>query len=258
MRDPHVVALRYRLECDETLSFENPPLAEAQTDAFRVSLHDDRLTAEMIEHYSTEEGARKRVETYLRSWEVDAALCSGRQEFRFQFESADVIDRDPPPPGSPQTVHVKGIASTVTFGTVTVHKKTRVYPAPPVGFVASPDVETLWARYEGYLQGQEPLSSMAYACLTFLEALAGGRKETARQYNISQIVLGTLGRLSNELGDSQTARKFSRSRSPRLASGSEIAWMETAVKALIRRVGEHASDPTEQRPMLTMHDLPAP
>lgn len=41
---------------------------------------------------------------------------------------------------------------------VTLHK----YPDPPKLFILTPDVETLWHRYEGYLQGKEPLSSMAY------------------------------------------------------------------------------------------------
>ena len=64
------------------------------------------------------------------------------------------------------------------------------YPDPPHQFAVSPDVETLWNRYEGHLQGREPLLSAANACLTWLEATHGGRRNVARKFRISQKIRG--------------------------------------------------------------------
>ena len=58
MRDPHVVALHYRLETDDTLVFDNPPPVEHQTAAFDVRLADGIVTFTMHEHHATEESAR--------------------------------------------------------------------------------------------------------------------------------------------------------------------------------------------------------
>lgn len=124
----------------------------------------------------------------------------------------------------------------------------------------SPDVDTMWHRYEGYLEGREPLAAMAYACLTLLEASAGGRDRArngaANRYRIEVDVLQTLGRLSSSVGDKETARKFKGLSERRPHTGAERAWMEAAVKALIRRAGEWAFDPGASRPQITMSDLP--
>lgn len=214
-------------------------------------------TFEMLEHHASEESARKSVESCLRAWELDVALRFGRSEISFEFDGADVIDRDPPPPGTGQVIHAKAVAGAIAaVGSVTVHVTRRGYPQPPRGFVASPDAETMWHRYEGYLDGREPLGSMGYFCLTVLERSAGGRDEAAGQYGISKRVLDTLGRLTTEIGNDKTARKASSVKEQRSHNGAEQKWIEAAVKALIRRAGERAFDPEAPRPRLTMGDLP--
>jgi hypothetical protein len=257
MRDPHVAALRYRLVPAETVSFDQPPLVERDTEAFRLRLLDGIATFEMVEHHASEESARRRVEPYLRAWELDVALRFGRSEIGFQFEGADVIDRSPPPPGTGQVIYPKAVAAVIgVMGSVAVHLTRGQYPAPPEGFVASPDVETMWHRYERHLEGRELLASMAYFCLTLLEGSAGSRDRAAKQYGISGKVLDTLGRLTTEIGDEQTARKASRLRERRPYTGAEKTWLEATVKALIRRAGEWAYAAEAQRPTLTMEDLP--
>ena len=83
-------------------------------------------------------------------------------------------------------------------------------PPPPVDLSASPDVETLWFRYEMYRQDKEPLASMAYFCLTVIEALAGGsRRRAAKTLVVDFSILDTLGRLVSQKGDAKTARKYS-------------------------------------------------
>ncbi len=86
-------------------------------------------------------------------------------------------------------------------------------------------------------------------------ASAGGREKAAIQYGISRNVLDRLARLSTEVGDEQTVRKFT-TQTPRPHTGAEVAWIEAAAKALIRRIGEWAADPAASPPSITMADLP--
>ena len=62
IRDPHVVALYYRMLTDESVSFTDPPPVEWETDAFRARLQDGVARFELIEHYPSAEAARERVE----------------------------------------------------------------------------------------------------------------------------------------------------------------------------------------------------
>jgi hypothetical protein len=256
MRDPHVASVRYRLVPGETVTFDCPSPVEWETQAFRMRLEDGVARFDMLEHHASEETARRCVEEYLRAWEIDVALRSGRAEVRFEFEDADIIDRDPPPPGTGVVVYAKTATATAKAHIAAAHVTRRRYPEPPRAFVVSPDVETMWHRYQGYLDGREPLASMAYACLTLLEASAGGRNRAVKKYGIEIDVLGTLGRLTSSVGDKETARKFKGLSEPRPHTGSEKAWIEAAVKALIRRAGERASDPEASRPQITTSDLP--
>ncbi len=57
-----------------------------------------------------------------------------------------------------------------------------------------------------FLDGQEPLLSMANFCLTVLEWDAGGRPAAASKYNVNLEVLRKLGYLVSERGDVSTAR----------------------------------------------------
>jgi len=95
---------------------------------------------------------------------------------------------------------------------------------------------------------------MAYFCLTLLEAMAGNRGLAARTFRISAGVLGKLGQLTSERGDLSTARKYRAVISGSPLTGGEIHWLEEAVKAIIRRVGELAT--TEQLSTIELSDLP--
>jgi hypothetical protein len=256
MRDLHVARLRYRLVPDEAISFDRPPPVERQTEAFHMRLADEVATFDMVEHHASEESARQSVEPFLRAWELDAALRSGRPEIGFVFQDSEIVDRDPPPPGTGQVIYAKAAMAAAAALTATAHVTRGRYPEPPQAFIVSPDVETMWHRYVGYLEGRERLADMAYACLTVLEGSAGSRDKAAGTYRISNSVLGTLGRLTTEIGDGETARKFNRLKERRPHTAAERAWIEAAVKALIRRAGEWVASPEVSRPQLTMNDLP--
>ena len=86
------------------------------------------------------------------------------------------------------------------------------YPDPPTVFAITPDVESMWGRWTGYMNDREPLASMASMCLTILEAGAGGRPDERRtsaaaKYGVARDVLELLGDLTSDVGEAQTGRE---------------------------------------------------
>ena len=139
-------------------------------------------------------------------------------------------------------------------GEVRFRIKPSQYLAPPQNFCVTPDVETLWTRYEGYLRGREPLLPMAYFCLTVIEAAYNGRANAAKHLNVAEAFLDRIGKLASTKGDSLTARKIDVLSTKRSLSGLETTWLQEALPALIRRLGEaHSPIPSKR---LDMKDFP--
>lgn len=151
-------------------------------------------------------------------------------------------------PSLAASVHGRAIVSA------TASVERGAYPEPSTDFAIDPDVQTLWLRWRGHVEGREPLQSMACFALTVL-MMRGGRSGASSRFGISAQVLTTLARLSSERRDELTARK--QIASLQLLTPSESAWLRAAVLALVRRAGEVAADPIAARPQLTMADLPA-
>lgn len=253
MRDPHVVSLHYLLETDDTVSYKNPPLLSHAFGPFSIQLAKNELCVTMKEHFASVPAARMTVEDYLRAWELDVALRFGPGELRFSYKDAEVIDRHPPPPGTPQVIELAGTINITMSGSASLHVARAAYPAPPTRFRVTPDVETLWHRYSGHKEGREPLLSMAYFCLTLLESDGRGRSGAAQRFGIDLAILGKLGEITSTRGDDATARKV-HGKAPLPLTDVERAWVEAAMKAVIRRVAEFApGDPIS----LIMSDLPA-
>ena len=260
MPDPHVVALYYRLETGRQLAFNEPTPLEKVADAFSLRLANGQLRVEMKDHFATADAARLKVDPYMRSWEIATDLKHGPGAIRFRFESPEIIDRDPPPPGASVVVQLEGVSCVATAGVVAVVVTSKQYPDPPDRFVASPDVETMWLRYSGYVAGKEPLLSMAYMCLTVLEASTGKakrkREAAAKRYTVDIDVLKKLGALTTERGDAATARKVEAGRPFQPLSDTETTWVKDVIRALIRRVGEWRADSQFPWPKITMADFP--
>ena len=254
MRDPHVESLRYRLKTPATTIYENPPAVKVIRNEFECHLNNGVLTCRMREHFPAVEEARRVVEDFLRSWEIKTELKIGRGEMRFQLEDSHVIDRDPPPPGGPKKVQLSGTATLTSNISAILHVTRRKYPDPPTVFTVTPDVETLWQRYNNYLDGKEQLPAMAYFCLTLVENKARGRKPAAKLFLIQETILDKLGYLTSRKGDAETARKFPEKGGIIPLSEKENKWIEAVVKILIRRTGELANIQSTQ--LITMTDLP--
>lgn len=254
--DFHVVSLTYSMTEVDGVSYDSPPSVHFETDESAFHLEAGKLTCRMKHHFSTTEQGRAAVEPVLRAWELDADLRLGRGGLRFRFKNAEVIDRTPAPPGVVRS-HVLLAGSgdmCVIGGTVSLRVTLRSYPAPTPDFRVTPDVSTLYNRYQGYRDGKEPLQAMAYFCLTVLEVGEGGRRNAAVKYNIHELVLGKLGELTSERGDPSTARKM---KAPAMQplSGAETAWIQEAIKQMIWRLGDQRS--TTELPTITMADLPS-
>jgi hypothetical protein len=254
MGQPYVESLVYKVESAEDIIYDSPPpIGLNNMGKWEGRLENGILTCRMKTHYASVTEARKEVESYLRAWEIHAALCHGRRSFKFALDNAKTIDL-----GTGDAV----VYRKASFTAQTVRKVTAryaSYPPPPEAFKLSPDVESLWHRYEGYLDGKEPLSAMAYWCLTMIEANygQGKRKAAARTINVDPEVLNILGQLTSTKGDITTARKAPERGKWQPLSGTERTWIEAVVKRLIWRVGEYAGcDDSSTLTRVSMLDFP--
>jgi hypothetical protein len=258
LNDPHVISLTYTVTAPETVRFDDAPSLVCNTSQRKLTLENGLLIIEPETHFGSEESARIGTERFLRAWEIDAALRQGQNEIAFLFKVAQTVDRAPSK-SSDRILDAKAILAGTSIGkaTATVHRKK--YPEPPALFEFTPDVEALWNRYQGNLEGHEPLLSMAYFCLTVLEYfICKSRKSFAKQYKVSKDLLDMLGKLCSTRGDAMTARKIIKTKTPKVPlialTVQENEWVEAAIKILIRRVGESAH--IDSLPEITMASLP--
>ena len=170
------------------------------------------------------------------------------------WQFPELIDRMPVPSGTvgvpPRSIKVdRACADSCNF----IHARNApTYPEPPGDFRITPDVETLWNRYDGYREGPEPLLTMGYFCFTVLVTFAGGRAKAAAKYKIEEAVLRKLGQLTSIRGDPRTARKMTTRMQP--LSSNEDAWIQETIKQIIWRLGDQRSPAT--LPTITMAAQP--
>lgn len=255
MNDPHVQALYYRFKPRDGVTYDNPSALSVAQAAFNGELRNNQFVATMTQHFPTCNEARVSVEAFLRSWEITAALQAGYQEFHFEFDRCEIVDRNPPPPGTirEHKVVMQGGITLSSDATVTVTR--RAYPSGPPPFSVTPLVQMLWNRYARYVAGNEPLFSMAYFCLTALERQCAGRRAAAATYQIDFAVLDKLGELSSTRGGPTDARKMTfAALTP--ATASEQEWVKSAVRAIILQVGMVDGGGAGGGARLTMATLP--
>ena len=254
MKDPHVYKIYYRIIKGEGLDYSKAPKVIEETDEFRVIIEEDQITFEMKEHYFRIQDACIAVGEYLKDWEILIGLELGPNEFELRYDHAEIIDRNPPL--EPEETHYVEAHTTINVEVVVSAQSnvTRAkFPSLPKDFKTSPDVESMYLRYKGYRQGKEPLTSMAYMCLTILQASAGGRRQASTKYNIHMDVLNKMGDLTSTKGNVEEARKAPIERP---LQPNEKKWIIEAVKLFIRRVGEHAHEHRTPIIQITMVDLP--
>ena len=258
MNDPHVVALIYHIEHDNSVNYEKTRPLVRDEPAFRVKVKDKKVCFKLKKDYATESEARQSIDEYIRIWELDAGLKHGHDYFELKFDRAKIVDRNPPPGEI-------DLSATFTSGIPTASATLTVapldYPSPPSGLSIDPDVQTMYDRYMNYHRGYEPLQGMAYFCLTTLEYIAKTRRAAAQHFNISKEVLDKIGELSTKTGGRLGARK--RDGVNRDPTEQERRFLEEAVKKIIYRAAEKievekTNNPTKNLCQITLSDLPPP
>ena len=256
MNDPHVERIRYRIVFDDSVDYDDAPDVVEDTPEFQMLVSGGTVVFEMKKHFSSISEARAIVEEYLRRWEVLIGLGCGLEELTFSYRDADVIDRAPSLNNKEVVISGKVAMARTLALNAEIHVSRKRYPSRPSRFSRSLDVETMYHRYGAFKQGQEPLTSMAYMCLTVAEASAGGRQEAAERYQTHPNVLGKLGELSSTRGSLLEVRKAPKHGIYLPLTPKERKWIEAVIRALIRRVGEWAYDPETTLDRLTMDDFP--
>jgi hypothetical protein len=82
---------------------------------------------------------------------------------------------------------------------------------------------------------------MAYAILTRVESMAGGRKKAAKMFAVDVAILNKLGDLTANRGDAMSARKFDQGTQLRSMSRQKEQWIDDLIRRLIVRMGERAA-----------------
>ena len=265
MNDPHVTALHYWVNHDDSVDYDDAQPLEFENELFHFRVNKKKVTIRPKVHFATEEEAREAVELLVRNWEFDAALDSGSNRFSLIYGWTDICDRNPTPTPTPAGViqlSAQGHFAPAT-GSVTVKTRRRFYPDPPSSptlYVDAPHVQAMLSRLERYYKGGEPLGSMAYFCLTTLQDsvpkfVGEGEEEkrTRDYYAISRRVQKLVSRLSSEKGGSEARKGAGFDKN---FTKEERTFLEAAVRAIIRRAAEKHTNPELSLPAITLADFP--
>lgn len=157
MRDPHVKRLHFSVGHSDEFIYDNPaPLSfDNQLGAFH--LEAGHLTVEPAEHFSSESEAREAVGPFLLAWTMEASLSRNVGVLGFEFERADVIDRNPPAPGENYFAYASAHATIGVSCSMSLQTLVREYPKPSSGLEYSSHSHTVYRRYLQFTQGKESI-----------------------------------------------------------------------------------------------------
>lgn len=237
MSDPHVAKLHYSIRHGDHIDYRTTKPVEFEAPDFTARTDGPKLTIEMRTHCPTIEEARAVVEPLLRVWERDTSLSYGPNSLQFDYENADVIERNPIPAQHVMFVEAVGLTK---------------FPRPPNNLARNSTVDRMYSRYSLYRRGGTTLADAAYYCLTCL-AEGEERSVVSKQLSLSPDIFKHLGRLSGTKGGMH-ARKASAASHD--FTPHEKQWLETVMVRLIRRAAEVAHDPFADYPLISMAELP--
>lgn len=259
MNDPHVNALFYRVITANDVDYDKAPPLSEETGDFLFTITGDIAQFRMKSHFATEEEAKICVDKFLQTWSIFIGLKDySPDEITFVFKNAEIVDRSPPRKDSQSESLSVCLSETIHVSTsVSTHLSRAKFPSLPEEFAVSPDVETTYLRYKMYRQNRDSFLSMAYMCLTMIEASAGrNRKDAAKKYYINLDVLNKLGELASTRGSKLEARKAPKKTAYTPLTQNEKTWLERVIKRIILRLGEYAFDPNLKLQTITMNDFP--
>jgi hypothetical protein len=260
MIDPHVEELHYKVVKKQQTDYGKAAPLKEENDDFMMTLNGSNAIFVMKKHFPSEEEARAVVDEYIKRWEIIIGIEHGPDALKLVFEKSKMIDRAPPSEKG-HVIHAKSAVHAITGLSAKLTVCRSEYPSLPEHFALSTDVETMYLRYKAYKEKRETLLSMAFLCLTVLEASTGyrgkvARRKAAKQYRIDFGVMDKLGALTSAWGAKEEARKAPSNGQFKPLSGPERAWIEAVIKSLIRRAGELAFNPSADLKEIRMEDLP--
>ena len=253
MNDPHVVALIYDVEHEESVDYGTAETIEEERSTFRLTLQDGEARFELKEDYASPQQAQKAIQPFIEQWELRTSLAYGPGNFALRFKRPKMIDRDPEPGVISVSADAAHFIFTTSTPSVTV---SRQYPRPPVERCMKmdcPEVRIMRNRYMDYRQGREPLASTAYFCFdVFTRLLGGDLKDSAEKHKISRNLVERVRTLASRKGGDQ-ARKQDGIGDP--LTRKEAQFLEKAVTAMILRAAIVAADPDQSMELIDSGNL---
>jgi len=254
MNDPHVVALIYTIKHPADVDFENAKPLDFDCPRFFGRIENGLLRVELKEHFATHEAANEVVEPFLRAWELHSDLSVSPGEIEFRYQTAEIIDRNPViVPGTHTVVSLQGISLSISSASASLHVSRSAYPQPPLNLAVDADIEDMQRRFRRFRKDRATLPDTAYFCLTMLEMVGGSRKRAAGYFGIDFKVLDKVGELASNKGGRNEARK---AKAVVEYTPQERAWLDAAIKIMIRRAAEVSYDKTSASKIITMADFP--
>ena len=242
MNDPHVVALTYVLEHDNSVSYEHAQTITIQQPEFLVTLEQGRARFELKNHYATVQEAQNVITPFIEHWQFRASVESGPRTFYLRFQSPEIIDRQP----TPGIVSLSAQAITANLTMTAALTVSRQYPNPPFGEsmdINHPDVRTMLDRYLGYRDGIEPLPSMAYFCAeVFTKRISADIQDAATKHKISRSLIDRVNNLASNKGGDQ-ARHAHAIADPLTDADKQI--LVLGIQAMIIRAARVLADPNQ-------------
>lgn len=223
MNPPRIESLTFQIGSDPHTQYEHPEQMAFANALGRFQAADGKLVWWPDENFLDIGEARNAVASFLNDWEVHAAMRDMPGVLKFRFDQAELREPASPDVGGTVLLAAESSLSISAVASMTVTRKR--YPAPPPGFHATTEVELAFRRWRAYLEGREPLLSMAYFVFTVLVPENGrSRQEASAVFVVEETVLRTLSGLSS-VRSGLDARKFTAS-NPVPLSDQERAWLE--------------------------------
>ena len=97
MNDPHVVALIYVVEHEESVDYGTAETIKEERSTFRLTLQGGEARFELKEDYASLQQAQKAIQPFIEQWELRTSLAYGPGNFALRFKRSEMIDRDPEP-----------------------------------------------------------------------------------------------------------------------------------------------------------------
>lgn len=258
MNDPHVDIVRYKVIFPKDIDYDKAPPLTEETNDFIFTITPKVASFKMKAHFPKEEDAKTITDEFLQTYSLYLGIECSPDEINFSYNGVAIIDRNPPKDKNNVTVATECLTCTakVVLGGE-VHLSRAKFMPYPKNFILTPDVESMYLRYKNYCKKRENLLSMAYMCLTVLEASVGGRQAASSKYSIDISVLRKLGELVSTKGDRSEARKAPKDKINKFIplTNNERIWIEQVIKRMIIRAGESAASSKQNLPKIILNDF---